>query len=87
MTFENVCLMEERNEGLISCLHQQKLQWVSVEGDALERLDDSMEKGATGNYKSKITLTLGSKSWGGGQTIANSTHVVVRENPILVEVC
>jgi hypothetical protein len=87
MTFENVRLMEERNEGLIGCLHQQKLQWVSVESDAFQRLDDGMEKSAARNYKSKTSLTLSSKTWDGRQTVANSTHVFVSENPILVEVC
>lgn len=43
----HVNLVEERDERLVSCLEQQELEVIAVEGDTLERREDGMEKGTT----------------------------------------
>ena len=39
--------MEERNEGVVGGLDQQELERVTIESDALERVEDGVEDSAT----------------------------------------
>ena len=47
---DDVSLVEERDEGLVSRLDHHELERVAVERDALERLQDGRERGAAGDY-------------------------------------
>jgi hypothetical protein len=47
---DHLCLVEERNEGLVRGLHEHQLQWIVVERDALEGAEDRVQESAAGNY-------------------------------------
>ena len=49
MRLDDVSLVEERDEGLVSRFDHHELERVAVERDALERLEDGAECGAARN--------------------------------------
>lgn len=50
MLFDNIRLVEQRDEWLVGGLYQQELQWVPVVRDALEGAQNSVEKSTAGNF-------------------------------------
>lgn len=52
-------LVEERDEGLVGGLDQQELERVTVEGDALERVDDRVQDGATSDVTNTSNVLVG----------------------------
>lgn len=50
--FDDAGLMEQRDEWVVSGLHQEELQRVAVEGNAFQRREDGVEHSTTSNYKS-----------------------------------
>jgi hypothetical protein len=47
---DHLGLVEEGDERLVGGLDEEELQRVAIERDALQRLQDAVEDGASGNY-------------------------------------
>jgi hypothetical protein len=47
-------LGKERHKGLIGSLDEHKLEWVAVEGDALEGAQDSVKHSTASNYRHRV---------------------------------
>ncbi len=85
MVLGNTSLVEERNEGLVGSLDQHELEGVAIESNALERGKDSVQNGATSNWKENEVrprnITCGSRL-----TVTNTSDILITENTIFVEV-
>ena len=54
MFLGDTSLAEKRDEGLVGGLDQHKLEWVSIEGNALQGTKDCVEDCSSGDYTRQI---------------------------------